>query len=1653
MLLVVGLFLFVRSPWGQGIIVQKAVSFLSDKTQTEIRIEKLFFTFQGDLFVKGLYVEDQKGDTLLYSHTLETGLSIRSLLGGDGFEVSKVDWEGLTAKVKRDSIDGTFNFDFFLQAFSGSESQSPEVPKTDSTLPKIKLGPVDLRKFDLLYEDQVLGIQAKAVWNSISLKANSLDLNAMNFDIAKLSIIDSKIEYFQFKPFQPSEDEEKSESPLPLLVLDLLKIEGADWRYQSVPDGIMAKVQWMDLSLSLPEADLESQKILMNYLNLADADIRVELTSNEETDKVKTGQENDNTEITFPDWWIEVGKIDLENNRIGFSADGQQSKTGIFNPEALDLEDFNFSAHALSLHDQRARLVLDQVSFKEKSGLALERLEGNFVLEERSLNIKNFLAKTPHTFLDTNLELTFSDLNDFVQNPDKSNFDLDLKSFLTNASEALFFQPELRNEVYFKELMRKGISINGRANGSVNRFQIPKFQVRYGKNSRLYLEKSTFSEVLDIDRFRFDIPQFRFVSKKEDVLPFMEDIELRIPDDFAIDLKTKGSVKGFVADWKLNTSDGDIYSNINFSDKGVYEVFTELTIDQLDIGKILEVGGLQPLSMHTTIAGKGSGLYDLVADMDLSFEQLKWKDLDFSALKVGISAKDTLLDLSMGLENNFLDFLLEANASLDSLNPALDFSLDLRNLNTLDLGLTKRDIQAKMKVLGKVDGTLDDLRTTLELEDAVMVFQRKSYPLGKFFIKGRLADFLTELSIQSDFIWGDFSANASVENFMASMQDYIDSHFQKEYLERQDFKDDVKAKGKISFYPTPFIDQLLVSGIGEMDTLSLDFGFDAPAKTLNALISLPMAQYGKAQLDSFYVQLRGNADQVGFQGGFKGIVLDPLDMGETWVSGKYNQSRLNLDFFSRDEEGVLMDVKSLLAFEGDTLIYTIFPDGLIFNRKAWDIPRSNQFTYAPKYLAFEDFSFSRNGQSITFSDHISGIEQQHAGVLMRDFELNTFFEFLNPEESLLTGKANGEMVVINPFESLGLVADLKIEGIQTMDIPLGNLILKAEAETLQRYNFFLSMKEGLVDMDLEGNLYADSVFTALDMNLALNAVQMELLDKLSDGEIKEGRGFISGNIDLKGTVQEPVYVGKLVFNDASLLVSQLNNRFLMAKESIVIDNSGLTFDKFTIKDEEEHEFLIDGKVLTPTFAEIGFDLKLYTKDFLVLNSTRKDNDLFFGNANVDLDMTVKGTLELPEIDLRLKVNRGSNVTFIVPESQLALIERTGVVIFVNHQDPYDIFYQRESELTTKGLIGYDVKANLQVDPQTVFNLIVDERTNDNLRLQGEADLNVLMDPNGNISLSGRYEVNSGHYELNLFGLVNRRFEIAEGSFVSWNGDPLDANLNLVAIYNVRTSAAELMQAQISGIDNESRGQFRQVLPFKVYLKVGGEIIQPEISFELDMPEQDRGAVGGTVYSMIQQVNNKEDELTKQVFSLLVLNQFFPMTGSDGSTGGSVNLARSSVSQVLSSQLNALSDRIFGQTGFSLAMDLDSYTDFQSGDPQDRTQLNVAARQSLMDDRLVISVGGQMDVEGGNQNPNQGDALFGDVSIEYLLDTRGQWRAKAYRRNLFESIIDGQLIVTGISLIFNKEFNAFRELFIPLRKLEALPAKEENEDRVDENEGN
>ncbi|MEE3148215.1 MAG: translocation/assembly module TamB domain-containing protein, partial [Bacteroidota bacterium] len=376
------------------------------------------------------------------------------------------------------------------------------------------------------------------------------------------------------------------------------------------------------------------------------------------------------------------------------------------------------------------------------------------------------------------------------------------------------------------------------------------------------------------------------------------------------------------------------------------------------------------------------------------------------------------------------------------------------------------------------------------------------------------------------------------------------------------------------------------------------------------------------------------------------------------------------------------------------------------------------------------------------------------------------------------------------------------------------------------------------------------------------------------------------------------------------------------------------------------------------------------------------------------------------------------------------------------ENPDAILTNNEEDSYT--VSGFTIDANFGIEKGAVFNLVIDEQTGDNFQVSGNGDFEFDMYPNGRMTLSGRYDVTDGHYEMSLYNLVNRRFELAPDSRITWSGDPFDADLDIKAYYSVETSASGLMASQTSGADISTQMQYRQEVPFQVYININGELMQPIISFNLDIPEGSRGAVGGQVYSRVQQLNQQENELNKQVFSLLVLNRFFPTSSSDGSSGGTAAIARDNLNDAISDQLNMFSDKLLGDTGFNLNFGLDSYTDYQGSAPTDRTTLDIAAQKSLFNDRVVVSVGSAVDLQGSGNTDSGNAPVVGNVSIEYLLTEDGRYRLRGYRSSQFENIIDGQIIVNGISLQFTREFNKFTELWQSM-----FPAKTEEEEDTNE----
>jgi hypothetical protein len=228
-----------------------------------------------------------------------------------------------------------------------------------------------------------------------------------------------------------------------------------------------------------------------------------------------------------------------------------------------------------------------------------------------------------------------------------------------------------------------------------------------------------------------------------------------------------------------------------------------------------------------------------------------------------------------------------------------------------------------------------------------------------------------------------------------------------------------------------------------------------------------------------------------------------------------------------------------------------------------------------------------------------------------------------------------------------------------------------------------------------------------------------------------------------------------------------------------------------------------------------------------------------------------------------------------------------------------------------------------------------------------------------------------------------------------------------------------------------RNTYKQKLPFNVNLTLKGELMKPDISFDIILPERNYNVsseMTGLVNDRLTQLRQEPSEMNKQVFALLLLNRFVgenPFASSSAS-GGAESFARQSVSRLLSEQLNNLAGDLIA--GVELNFDLQASDDYTTGELANRTDLNVGLSKRLLNDRLKVNVGSNFELEGPKQPGARTSNFAGDISLEYQLSRSGAYLLKAYQKNEYQVALQGQVVETGVGFVLTMDYNRFVELF-------------------------
>ncbi len=1634
--LVLLVFLALYIPPVQNFVKNKAVSYLKKKTKTEISLGGIHLSLPKKLVLDDLYIQDLKGDTLLFSHRFAVDVNLTEIFSNK-IEVKNVELEDFKANIYRIQPDTTFNFQFLADAFMSEQKKpEPEVAKDSTSTLKFAVNRISLKKIMLSYRDDVSGNDAKVNIGSFETNIKTFDLEKQVYVIKNLDLNTTSLSYVQKKPlkYMVERIEENIDSSkttdagkLPLVEVQEFNFGKINLLYDDQIGNTNANVKLGILDGENIIANLTKNQFNLGRINLKQSDIKFSTkavgTATQPADSAKT--ETPATPEINP-MTVVLSKLVLENNNIQYDNNAVKPVSGsmdfnhiLINALGVDVENFTMKGSEINV-------ALKNAAFKEKSGFQLQQLAGLVRYTNKEIDVQNLVLKTPNTTINNATNLKFNSLDDLTKSPQNVQVYLKLSDTKIGLKDAGYLTTAVP-----KNYLNQNLYADALVTGKLDDMLIEQFNIRGLKQTNINIS-GKIKGLPNVEKSVFDININRFATSKADINALAPKgtipATITLPNFINANGFFRGGLSNFNTRLNARTDLGAIDLNARMSGNTNNPDYTAvIKANNLNVGRIIQQpASIGKITLNATIKGKGTDPKTARAVINGTVNSAYLQGYNYKNLKLSANYAAQKASFKASMTDPNIDFNLDGKAAIGGRYPAVSAKLNLRNINLLALKFVKEEMTFKGNLVADVPtADADYLNADINLTGAQLSSAGTVYNLDTLSVIAKSSATANSLNLKSEIL----SANLNGKYQLTKLADA----FKEEFARYYDFGKVAPAGNqKLNFDVTvyhPKIIKEMVPSLKQFNNAYIRGKLDTQNDSLVFAAEFPKVIYNDFDLDSIRFTADNSKKEKGIEYALliKQFTSPSISLFKTELSGAALNNQLTTNLFIRDQQSKnRYTLGGIFNANDGNYKFSFDPDKLLLNYQKWVVSTDNYLQYGKDGILANNFAISNSGQvlSINSTDRTNNSPIE---IKFNNFKIETLTSFAKTDSALAGGTINGNVIAANLTASPVFEADLNIDALRYQKDVLGDLSIKVNNKRENTFDTDIRLTGGN-ELQLTGS-YFTAPESAFDLNLNITKIDLSRIESLSGGQIKSGKGNIVGDLKITGNTTAPVVRGTIGFKDAGFNVAMINSYFRLPNESISFKEEGIVFNNFTLIDSLNNKAVIKGAIYTKNYTDFRFGLDFSTRNFRAINSTAKDNELFYGTVYLDSDVKVRGDLNEPQVDAEIGINKGTKFFVALPNSDPAVIEQEGIVKFIDQDaPPYNGERPLKEDTVAKAPIsGFDLSADISIDTAAEFNVIVDQSNGDALNVRGRADLNATIDPSGKTSLTGRYELVDGGYNLTV-GPLKRAFKIQRGSTLVFTGEPTDANVDITAIYNTNTAPIDLVAAQIAGQSQSEQNRYKEKLDFSVLLTMRGELLKPTLSFALGMAEQDQREFED-VYVRIKQVNTDENELNKQVFALLALNRFIadnPFQSLAGGGGGVSTLARQSVSKLLTEQLNNLASDLV--KGVDLNFNLNSTEDYSTGEMRNKTDLNVGLSKRLLNDRLQINVGSNFGLEGPTQNDQKASNIAGDVSAEYKLSTDGTYKLRAYRRNKFEGVVEGEIIETGLGFLLTYSYDEFKEIF-------------------------
>ncbi|WP_299439156.1 translocation/assembly module TamB domain-containing protein [uncultured Aquimarina sp.] len=1338
-----------------------------------------------------------------------------------------------------------------------------------------------------------------------------------------------------------------------------------------------------------------------------DLTFRMKMYKDESSDNLMTFIRKFNTGKTVTSttkFLLTTGNVTMENSKYSYIDENLNS------PRIVVLRDVTLDAESLKVDGEDFYITTNLLSFKDHRGLNVSNLKTGFSITPTEMKFRELLIETVDSKIEG--EIVFSyERGGLVDFENSVNINADFGRATISTNDLIPFYKEFGRD---EDLLLKNTIVKG----TLNDFEILNSDISGLDRSVIQGDIRIRNAVTNASKFRLDGDLKNLTTNYYDLVNLLPGI---LGESLPKQLYQLGSVKG-VGTAIVTTKDVDVDMDF-FSQLGKISAFVLLgdldnvkkaiyngnvISDNFNVGQLLGKPRLGNANFDIHVDGSGFTLENLNTKLEGDIRKLEFNGYSYTNLKVIGNLKDPVFDGKLVSDDPNVKFSFNGVADLSEEINNYDFTANVDHIDLNKLNILTRDSISVFNgdVIMKMKGTgVNDAFGTISFEKTLYKNQNASYYFDDFEINSSFdSQNVRTITMNSpDIIEGSVKGVFRFENVYDLFRNSIGSlytNFEPTEITDNEFMEfNFRIYNKIVdvFFPEiQFAPNTFIKGKVESNDSEFKLTFKSPSIRAfdNLMKKVDIQVDNKNPLFNTYVAIDSIDSKYYDVSKFSLINVtlnDTLFMRSEFKGGKNNVDNYNLEFYhtiNEDNNSVLGFKKSDFTFKGYT--WYANPNKSKSNNK---IIFDNNF----QNVDIRSILLSHQNEQISVSGIVEGKNNKDIKATFKDVDLNKITPYI--ENLKLSGVVDGDLSV---FQDKGVYfpsSTVVINDLTINDSELGELRLNASGnESLTQYkvNTRLLNKDNLKTLSAIGSIDVSDNNPDMDIDVNLDQLNMSGFSELGGIVISDLRGFVSGNAKVTGNYVNPSIDGVFTLNEAGLKVPYLNVDLDFDEGSrIVLNEQRFNFDDVDITDTKyKTRGVLGGYIGHQRFSKWELGLKLTASERLLVLDTQEDEEsLYYGTGFISGDATIEGPTDGLVINVNATTEEGTE--FKIPLNESESIGDNSYIHFLTPEEKQARLDGKE--IVLKDIKGLELNFDLDVNDNALVEVVVDKKTGSSLKGRGAGTLLIEINTNGKFNMWGDFVAYEGSYNFRYGALVGKDFTVRSGGSINWDGSPTRAKLNLSAVYKTEANPAVLLE----------NATINRKIPVEVVVDLNGELIQPDLNFNIELPNLSSVAKSELEYQL-------EDQATKelQALSLVTQGQFY-----------SGNLDPTFITGNLVERAAGLVNGIFSGDDDKFRVGVNYVQGNRNVDQEAADQFGVTVstqinNKILINGRVGVPIGGVSE-----------SVVTGDVEVEYLFNEDGTLKGKIFnRQNEIQYIGESQGYKQGLGLSYSVDFNNFGELW-------------------------